>query len=146
MPQLRRKVDRQDESSTLPLFDGPSKPEQHEVSAEFIVSRPTLLHAMNFAQEVSGLEDKQVAGELGIDLGQWSRIKSGNAHFPTNKYPAFMRMTGNVIPLQWLANAMGYEVKPLLNDLERQLAQERAVRVEAERENKLMRELLQGRK
>lgn len=140
MPQSRRKLDRHDESRSLPLFPGPPKPEQHEVSDEFIHSRPTLLHALNFAQELSGLEDKQIAGELGIDLGQWSRIKSGNAHFPTNKYVAFMRLVGNDIPLVWLAHAMGYELKPLESDLERENARLRQELAQAIHDREVERE------
>jgi len=149
MPQLRRKQDRHDESSSLSLFAAPPRAEQHEVSDEFVFSRPTLLHAINFAQEISGLEDKQISGELGIDLGQWSRIKSGNAHFPTNKYIAFMRLVSNDIPLKWLAHAMGYELKPLESDLEREnvrLRQELAQAIhDREVEREYARQMLERR-
>lgn len=125
--------DRQLESRNLTLFDALT-PEPSEISREYIISRPSLRAAMRLAQDVSGLEDKQLADGLGIDVAQWSRIKTGSGHFPTDKIDRFMELVGNDIPLIWLAHRRGYELKPLLSTLEQQLAAERAARLEAERE------------
>jgi len=73
--------DRQLESRNLTLFDDRT-PEPSEISREYIISRPSLRAAMRLAQDVSGLEDKQLADGLGIDVAQWSRIKTGSGHFP----------------------------------------------------------------
>lgn len=146
MAKFRRRDDRHNESTSLPLFDGPIQPEQHDISLEFIVSRPTMLHALNFAQEVSGIPDKQIADALDLDTAQLSRIKSGNAHFPPNKLAAFMRTTGNTIPLQWLAHTMGFELKPLRSELEKQVEQLRSELEESRREGQLMRSLITERK
>lgn len=116
-----QKGDRQDESLTLPLFASPARKQRFEASRELVIAQPTLLHALKLAMEVGGCDDKQMAIDLEIDPGQWSRIMGGTAFYPTNKYLQFMQLCGNDIPLVWLAYQRGYELKPLRSDLQRQL-------------------------
>ena len=134
-------ADRQQESKTLPLFDGRS-PERPEVSRDFIISRPSMTRAMKLAIDVSGLEDKQVAGALDIDLGQWSRIRTGNAWFPQDKLPAFMSLVGNDIPLIWLAHQRGYELRPLRSSLERENEDLKRQLAEKERDMEVIRQFV----
>lgn len=123
---------------------GARQREAAPVSAALIVRQPTMLSALQLSQTVSGLDDKQIYSPLGVDHAQWSRIKTGGANFPVNQLCEFMRLTGNHIPLVWLAHQMGYELRPLLSTLEQQLEAERGARQEAERElaiiKKFMRE------
>lgn len=76
-------------------------------------------------QSVSGLEDKQLCGkEPGDIIGDpatWSRIKGGSAHFPHDRLPDFMRRCGNAWPLAYLADDLGYMLRPKETELMRQL-------------------------
>ena len=129
MAQLSRKTDRQQESIQLSLIDGhPMEAGEGAVSLALILSQPDLLSAIKLSINVSGLQDKQLAGVLGIDVAQFSRIKSGDAHLPPNKLHALMRRCRNHIPLTWLAHQSGYELRPMRSTLEQQLETAKAVR------------------
>jgi len=108
--------------------------------------RKDFLSAINLCIEVSGLEDKEIRIELGIDAAQWSRIRKGDAHFPPNKLQSLMTVCGNEIPLIWLAHAQGYELRQLETETQRLLRLEQEKRVKAEEENRLLRELIQGKR
>ncbi len=56
---------------------------------------------------------------------QFSKCKSGIAHFPPNKLRKLMDICGNRIPLRWLALHEGFELRPLLSTIEQELAAER---------------------
>lgn len=129
-----QKGDRQDESLTLPLFASPARKQRFEASRELVIAQPTLLHALKLAMEVGGCDDKQMAIDLEIDPGQWSRIMGGTAFYPTNKYLQFMQLCGNDIPLVWLAHQRGYELKPLRSDLQRQVDELTAEKAELQRQ------------
>lgn len=81
--------------------------------------------AIRCCVRMSGLSDKQVYLELGIDPGQWSRISNGIAHFPHERVLDLMRICRNDIPLMWLANKRGYELKLSQRTFEEILNQER---------------------
>lgn len=61
---------------------------------------------------------KGIAMDLEIDQGQWSRIWSNGAHFPTEKLTQFMDLCNNEIPLRWLALKRGYGLYRLKTVLE----------------------------
>ena len=90
-----------------------------------IKKQSSFLAAINLCCSVSGLNDKQIYMELDIAAGQWTRIKSGDAHFPPNKLDELMDLCGNEIPLIWLANQRGYGLQKLQTALERELEEER---------------------
>ena len=76
----------------------------------------------------SGLDDSQIADALKIQPAQWSRIMSGQAHFPTEKWQLFNEVTGNHVTLLYDVARAGYDpasLRPLMSDLERQLQVER---------------------
>lgn len=85
----------------LLLMDGgrPLRAEQ-PVPPEVVYRQPDMLAAIRLAVQVSGLDEKQVFLPLGINKAQWSRILSGQAHFPENKIERFMDIVGNEIPLR----------------------------------------------
>lgn len=102
------------------------------VPDEVIANQPSKLAAIKLCISSSGLDDKEIASQLGIDGGHWSRMMGGAAYFPNNKEQALMDLCGNEIPLRWDALKRRYELRPLRSDLERrcaeleeQLAQER---------------------
>lgn len=110
------------------------RPQKIEMDQTIITAQPTFLAAINLMFNVSGLEEKELYMPLDIDASHWSRIRKGadGAHFPTNKLEAAMDLCNSDIPLQWLAARRGYELRPLLSDIERQLEAERAARIRAE--------------
>lgn len=101
------------------------RPEHATISDAVVAAQPSFMAAINLMVSASGLEDKEVYMPLDIDPGHWTRMRRGEAHFPTNKIDAAMELCGNDIPLRWLAYRCGYELKPLMSDLERQLHAER---------------------
>jgi hypothetical protein len=104
------------------------------VSPAIVHAQPDFNASLVLSIAASGRDDKQIYGPLDIDAGQWSRIRSGAAHFPMTKYTPFAQLVGNDIPLQWLAFKRGYELKPLASDLERQNAQLQEELTQARRE------------
>jgi len=85
------------------------------------------------------------AAGLSIDKAQWSRIRAGQAHFPHDKLIALMDAMGNDIPLAWLAFQRGKGLHLLESEQQRLMREKDDQLADLARENKLMRELLQGR-
>lgn len=115
------------------------------VAEEVIFAQQSFTAAIKLAANVSGLDEKQIYRDLAIDAGHWTRILNGDAHFPVDKLCEFMDLVGNEIPLQWLAHRRGKGLVLLLSEAERQLEVEREGRLKAEAENKLLRDVLQGK-
>lgn len=116
------------------------------VPPETIMRRRDFLGAINLCIEASGLDDKEIYVELGIDPAQWSRIRKGDAHFPPNKLQTLMTVCGNEVPLIWLARSQGYELRQLETETQKLLRAEQEKRAKAEEENRLLRELIQGKR
>lgn len=92
----------------IPLMaDGKPLQAAQPVALETIYKQPSALKALQLSVQVSGLGEKEIYLPLGIDKGQWSRILSGQAHFPINKYEQFMDLVGNEVLLIWLAYRRG---------------------------------------
>ena len=115
---------------------------KQDISDELISKIPNFKAALKMCKDVSGLNDQQVAGELGIEIAQFSRIWSGQAHFPTEKIPCLMDLCGNEVPLQWLATTRGYELKPTKSSLERENDQLRAELEKRERDMETIKNFL----
>lgn len=126
-------------------FDLPMKPPMQRLDADVLARLPNMTAAILLCQQISGLSDSEVAKALGLDAAQWSRVKSGGAHFPQERLNKLMDVCGNEAPLLWIANRRGYELKELESETQRQLRIERESRERVERENKLLRDLLTGR-
>lgn len=117
-------------------------PQSEVVSIELIHKQRTHGAAFVLACNVSGLDDKEVYLPLGIDAGHFSRIKKGEAGFPTDKLHEFCQLVGNTIYPEWIAYQVGCTLVMLKSEAERRadLAEERARA--AETENRLLRELV----
>lgn len=92
-----------------------------QVGLEVILSQPTFKDALRLCKSISGLEDKQLAGTLDIDPGQWARIFTNGGHFPENKLLDFMDLCANRVPLIWLAHKCGYGLHPLQDEKDREI-------------------------
>lgn len=102
-------------------------PQRRAVDAELVRRCPTMTRAIELCVQASGEKnDKPVYSDLGIDAATWSRIKQGEANFPHEKLEALMERCGNDVPLVWLADRRGYELRRKLSVVEQDLEAERA--------------------
>ncbi|MEW7987870.1 MAG: hypothetical protein AB2799_18955 [Candidatus Thiodiazotropha sp.] len=113
-------------SNNLLQIDLPLARDMQPVDIEVIRKQPSLSAAIKLCISLSGFDsDKPVYMTLGIDAGHWTRISKGDAHFPQDKLEALMDLCGNEVPLIWLANKRGYELKQLQSEVEKELEKER---------------------
>ncbi|WP_020408953.1 hypothetical protein [Hahella ganghwensis] len=104
------------EQGRLPLV---VRPQIIEAVGDDVIDRlPDMQSALVLAITASGLQEKQIHLELKIAAAQWTRIKSGQAHFPQNLLCEFMDIVGNEIPLRWLAMHRGYGLVRLRTEVE----------------------------
>lgn len=80
----------------------------------------------------SGLEDQQLASKLHISAGYMSKFMRGVAQQWARRMVLFMRVTGSLGPLQWLAEQMGCELT-VRNEARREADMLRARLAELER-------------
>lgn len=116
------------------------------VDKDHVRRLPSLRRAINYSLSLADMDPKEAYGPLEMDKAIWSRIANGGMSFPADQMPKLKAVTGNEAAIYWLATACGYDLRPLRNELEQQLEDERAARMEAERENALLRTLITGRK
>jgi hypothetical protein len=101
--------------------------------------------AFSLACQSSGLEDKEIYTELGIDAGYFSRIKKGEATLQADLHARFCEVVNNRIYAEWLAYQIGCTLVQIKSEAERLLEQERAKAAKLTEENRLMKQLLTGR-
>lgn len=105
----------------------------------------SMTKAIQMCIDVSGRDEKFVYMDLGIDKGNWSRMMSGQAHFPHEKLEALMDLCGNDIPLQWLAWRRGKGLHLLESEQQRML-RERDERIrELEMEKRVLVDAIRGK-
>jgi hypothetical protein len=119
--------------------------EPNEVPIEIVRRQKSAAAAFALACQSSGLEDKEIYGSLGMDAGYFSRIKKGDATLQADLLQPFCDLVANRIYPEWLAFQVGCTLVQIQSEAERLLDAERIARKEAERENKLMKQLLAGR-
>lgn len=115
------------------------------VPMDSVQARKTLLGAINLCIDLSGLEDKEIYLPMGIDAGHFSNIRKGKGHFPPDKLIDLMNLCNNEVPLHWLAHRRGYGLVVLKSESERRAEMLATQLAERDKENRLLRELLQGR-
>ncbi len=101
--------------------------------------------AFSLACSASGLEDKEIYLSLGIDAGHFSRMKKGEAGFPPDRISEFCALVDNSIYPEWCAYQVGCTLVVIKSEAERRAEAAERDRDAALAENKLMRQLLQGR-
>ncbi len=140
MPSLHLKPDLQRDSKKLGQLEllGGQIFDHVEIDTASVKKQGSLNAAIVLCITASGLDRKQVYGALGIDAATFSRIESGQAHFPPNKLSNLMDLCGNEAPLIWLCESRGYDFASMRqhrSDQERRLA-------ELEQENHDLKRLL----
>src|SRR6478609_5925216 len=116
------------------------------VDKAYVLSLPSFRRALRYSLSLADLDPKQVYEPLDMDKATWSRIENGQQAFPPDMLNQLAEITGNDAPLIWLAHSRGYELRPLKSELQERLDAAEANAAELERQNKLMRELLQARR
>jgi len=131
-----------DDHPQLPLA---RKPEAAIVSTEIVRAQKTVEAAVALAIQVSGLPACEVAIACGIDKGHFSRMLDGDAHFPLNKLRKFCDVVGNTILPEWIAYQVDSGLVLLRTEAERRADAAEQALADAQKENSLLRNLLQGR-
>ncbi len=119
-----------------------------------IRSLPTLHRSIEFARELSGLEDKEISGRCRIEPAQFSRMKSGSAWYPQDeRWLNILNTMQTEIPVAWQVEALGYDWASLRrhqSETERELeaAKLRIRELEHDREveQRVIAQLIGGRK
>lgn len=120
-------------------------PNRVAVPMELIRAKKTSGSAFTLACDASGLDDKEIYLAIGIDAGYFSNIKKGKATLQGDLIAPFCAVVGNVIYPEWLAYQVGCTLVMVKTEAERRADAERARADALDAENKLMRQLLQGR-
>lgn len=120
-------------------------PDRIVVPIEMIRAKKNSGAAFTLASEASGLDDKEIYLAVGIDAGYFSNIKKGKATLQADLMARFCEVVGNVVYPRWLAYQVGYGLMLLKTEAERraEIAEARAEALDAE--NRLMRQLIQGK-
>lgn len=119
--------------------------QRSSVPIEMVRQQRTAAAAFSLACTVSGLEDKEIYLALQIDAGYFSNIKKGKATLQADLVAAFCRAVGNTVYLEWTAFQVGCTLVMIKTEAERQLEEALAAKALSDAENRLMRQLLQGR-
>lgn len=120
-------------------------PAQVAVPIEMVRTQKTAAAAFTLACTVSGLEDKEIYLALEIDAGYFSNIKKGKATLQADLHKQFCKLVGNSVYPEWIAYQVGCTLVMIKTEAERRAEIAEARAHAAENENKLMRQLLQGR-
>lgn len=108
----------------MPFFAAVQAP--HIAPQEFI-SRSTWEGSIRYSTQRSGMDDYEIADELHISHGYMSKVLRGTAGLYGSRLVRFMKLTGSLAPLQWLADQMGCDIvqrdpaKARIQELEREL-------------------------
>lgn len=137
-----KELSRVDGQEELPLS---RRAEPNTVPAEMIRRQKTAAAALTLACTSSGLEDKEIYGEVGIDAGYFTRIKKGEATLQADLLQTFCDTVGNRVYLEWLAYQVGCTLVEIKSEAERRADALAIDLAEQRKENRLLRELVQGR-
>lgn len=99
-----------------------------DIEQALLADVATFHAALSRCADLSGLQDKSVAIETGIDAPTWSRIRDGSAGVRGDFLERLMDACGNELPLLWLLHRRGYDTASLRkreSELERQLREAR---------------------
>lgn len=91
----------------LPLIGEVPQLDQLEPS---VVRRATFSGALSDAAQHSGMEDYQIADRIHISHGYMCKFMRNVGEQWARRLVAFMRTTGSLAPLQWLADQMGCDI------------------------------------
>lgn len=120
-------------------------PEQAEIPIDLIRRQHSAASAFSLACQASGLEDKEIYLQLGIDAGTFSRIKKGEATLQADKEAEFCQAVGNTVYPEWRAFQIGCTLTMIQSEAERRADVAEKERDEARGEAEMLKKLLIGR-
>lgn len=114
-----------------------------------IARKQAFAGAIELCAEAAGYSlDKQASADIGMDKGQWSRIKAGQEGIKWERLKAFMDSMGNFTPVLWMLHQCGFDlhsVRKRETELERRIRElEEANRMLAH-DKRVLTEALHGR-
>lgn len=113
-----------------------------EVQPEEVERKRSLGAAIELCAEVAGYAlDKQLASDLGVDKGQFSRWMSGTEGIVWPKMQGLMDRCGNDAPVLWMVHQRGYDLHAMRR---RESELQRRLRSVEEENAALRRVLLSG--
>lgn len=80
------------------------------VAPELVAACRHRLDAIRLCIQLSGYSQETICEQLGIDRGHLSRILSGRAYFPDTQTIELMQLCGNIAPLQFEAQTLGWQL------------------------------------
>ena len=92
----------------IPMMSATRRPK--EVDAQLLSMCRHRLDAIRLCIQLSGLSHEILVEELSLDKGHLCRILQGKAYFPDTRTIRLMELCGNIAPMQWEAQAMGYQL------------------------------------
>jgi len=116
-----------------------------DVPVEMIYSRKNQGQAFTLACSASGLEDKEICLDLGIDAGTFSRMKDGKNTLSADRMKDFCDVVGNSILPQWIAYQVGCGLVMLKTEAERRAELAEARATEAEKKLAWAMQIMQGK-
>lgn len=102
---------------------------------------------LTFCASKSGLQDKAIAAEIGMQDAVWSRCKTGQNSPSGEQLVRLMQRCGNSAPLYWLLIQLGYDpasLRPLESETERQLREAREQIAQLTHDKRVLAEALRG--
>lgn len=116
-----------------------------KVPIELVRTRKSKGAAFTLSCDTSGLEDKEIAGAMQppIDLGTFSRIKSGINSLDADRIAEFCAVVGNNVYAEWLAYQVGCTLVVIQTEAERRAAEAERALAEERSKVKLLTSLLQ---
>lgn len=115
----------------MPFFAVTKRPD--EVDWSLIAKCNDEQDALLLCVHLSRLANEEIARQLGIDKGHWTRIMQGRGNLPARKRTQLMSICGNIAPIQYEAMRFGRQLKE--HDVEREEKEllERLARVQAQK-------------
>lgn len=120
-------------------------PEQTHIPSEMIHRQHSSGAAFSLACQASGLDDKEIYLQIGIDAGTFSRIKKGEAALQADKEAEFCHAVGNIIYPEWRASRIGCTLVLLKSEAERRADEAEKRAKEAECQVEMLKKLLIGK-
>lgn len=103
---------------------------------------------VTYCASKSGLQDKVIAADVGVQDAVWSRVKTGQNSLSGDQIVRLMQRCGNAAPLYWLLLQMGLDpasLRPLESESERRV-RELSEQLDAEKtRSRILAEALHGR-
>lgn len=115
------------------------------VPIDIVRAQKTAAAAFTLSCSASGLEDKEIYLALGIDAGYFSNIKKRKATLQADLVKPFCDLVDNTIYPEWQAYQVGCTLVMIKTEAERRAEEAERRAAAAEAENRLMRQILQGR-